>query len=288
LHVPVNARALVLEVGSGGNPYPRANVLLDGFEASSERIEKKLVRDRPFVFGLCEKLPFRDKVFDFVIASHVLEHTDDPDSFLSELQRVAKAGYIETPDAFFERINPYTYHRLEVAAENQKLIIKKKTKWKNDPELVNLYDKKLKKDSTFQRYIRIFPDSLYVRFYWSDSIEYQIVNPSDSANWSYPIELNACPPTTNKFKDAFRSLCLFLFRRIFSQNRRNGAINLINLLRCVKCNHDALMKTGDSVLCNKCHQSYPIVNGVPKMIVGEISGANQVRSQSIESGVDKG
>ena len=27
LHCPVNSEALVLEVGAGGNPYPRANVL---------------------------------------------------------------------------------------------------------------------------------------------------------------------------------------------------------------------------------------------------------------------
>ena len=35
LHVPVSADALVLEVGSGGNPFPRANVLLDAYEESS-------------------------------------------------------------------------------------------------------------------------------------------------------------------------------------------------------------------------------------------------------------
>ena len=32
LHVPVSDTALVLEVGAGGNPYPRANVMLDAME----------------------------------------------------------------------------------------------------------------------------------------------------------------------------------------------------------------------------------------------------------------
>lgn len=287
LHVPVHAKALVLEVGSGGNPYPRANVLLDGFEDSSERIEKKLVRDRPFVFGLCEKLPFRDKVFDFVICSHVLEHTDDPVGFLSELQRVAKAGYIETPDGFFERINPYTYHRLEITTENHKLLIKKKKKWKDDPEVVDLYERKLKKDCSFQYYIRTFPDSFYVRFYWEDEIEYHIVNPKDSASWSYPKEINTSSPTINKLKDVLRSACLFFFKTIFSQNRRNATINLVELLHCVKCNNDKLIKDGDTILCNKCQQRYFIVDGVPKMIEEEISGANQVRSRSVRSGENK-
>jgi hypothetical protein len=43
-----------------------------------------------------------------------LEHTPHPEKFLAELQRVARAGYIETPNAFMERINPYKDHRLEV------------------------------------------------------------------------------------------------------------------------------------------------------------------------------
>ena len=37
LHCPVSKDALVLEVGSGGNPYARANVLLDAYEVAGER-----------------------------------------------------------------------------------------------------------------------------------------------------------------------------------------------------------------------------------------------------------
>src|SRR5689334_3586449 len=72
IHTPVDAGALVLEVGSGGNPYPRANVLLDAYEVTRERHWVPLKVDRPLVLGFVENLPFRDKVFDFVIASHVL------------------------------------------------------------------------------------------------------------------------------------------------------------------------------------------------------------------------
>ena len=112
-HTPVDKQALVLEVGAGGNPYPRANVLLDAYEATRERHWAPLVADRPTVLGFVEKLPFKDHAFDFVIAAHVLEHSTDPEKFLAELQRVAKAGYIEVPDAFMERINPYKDHRLD-------------------------------------------------------------------------------------------------------------------------------------------------------------------------------
>src|SRR5262245_15583726 len=114
LHCPVPDDALVLEVGSGGNPYARANVLLDAYEATAQRHWVPLKVDRPLVLGFAERLPFRDRAFDFVIASHVLEHSSNPERFLGELMRVARAGYIEVPDAFMERINPYEDHRLEI------------------------------------------------------------------------------------------------------------------------------------------------------------------------------
>lgn len=278
LHVPVSKDALVLEVGAGGNPYPRSNVLLDGFEDSAERQEKALVNDRPFVLGLCEKLPFRDKVFDFVIASHVLEHTDDPDSFLKELQRVSKAGYIETPDAFFERINPFTYHRLEVSDENGCLKIRKKKAWNVDSELVDMYENQLKNCPSFQKYIRVFPDALYTRFYWDDKINYEIVNPETNAGWEYPSELSERSYTPNRIKDVIRTFYLKFFRRIFSQNSRNKRIDVLDLLQCVACGGDLHKQGETSIVCRKCNHVYSVVDGVPNVIL-DVVGANQVRSK---------
>src|SRR4029450_12136685 len=45
LHCPIDSEGLVLEVGAGGNPYPRANVLLDAYEESQERHWEPLRRD---------------------------------------------------------------------------------------------------------------------------------------------------------------------------------------------------------------------------------------------------
>ncbi len=82
----------MLEVGSGGNPYARADVLLDAYEETRERHWAPLIADRPLVLGFVEDLPFHDHAFDFMIASHVLEHSARPERFLAELQRVARAG----------------------------------------------------------------------------------------------------------------------------------------------------------------------------------------------------
>jgi ubiquinone/menaquinone biosynthesis C-methylase UbiE len=138
LILPVHNNDLVLDVGSGGNPYPRADVLLDRLVGAEHRCGAPMLIDRPTVFGDGTKLPFKDKAFDFVIASHILEHMSDPSSFLNELQRVGKAGYIETPNFIFERLIPMNIHCLEIAVINGVFHIHKKKNHIEDLFIGNL------------------------------------------------------------------------------------------------------------------------------------------------------
>lgn len=48
-------------------------------------------------YGDVHALPFSDKAFGAAIASHVIEHVDDPRRALCELHRVADEVYIVTP-----------------------------------------------------------------------------------------------------------------------------------------------------------------------------------------------
>ena len=57
--VPVAKNDLVLEIGSGGNPYFRSNVLCDA-DIRSEDHFQKLVSDRPLIIAYGEELPFKD------------------------------------------------------------------------------------------------------------------------------------------------------------------------------------------------------------------------------------
>lgn len=57
-----------------------------------------MVKDeRPFIRCSVEKTPFKNKEFDFVYCSHVLEHAKDPGRACDEIMRIGKRGYIETP-----------------------------------------------------------------------------------------------------------------------------------------------------------------------------------------------
>ncbi len=100
----VSSSKKVLDVGSGHRPHRDATHLLDLLpEDDSERGKPIKRLGRPLILGTVESLPFKDKTFDYVYASHVLEHTRDPAAACHELMRIGRAGYIETPSPFFEQ-----------------------------------------------------------------------------------------------------------------------------------------------------------------------------------------
>jgi uncharacterized protein YbaR (Trm112 family)/SAM-dependent methyltransferase len=271
LHCPVAKDALVLEVGSGGKPYPRADVLLDAYENSRERNWAPLIADRPTVLGFVEQLPFRDKVFDFVIASHVLEHSRDPEQFIAELQRVAKAGYIEVPDAFFERINPLLDHHLEITQRDGRLMIRKKAAPVVDHNLVELYEDRAKAYVTTELFVG-HPFAFHVRYYWQGNINYVVVNPEVDATWVAQVEDAPAFATSllgSSLRHRVQGAVLKLIQKISGGRRRD--IDLKKLLRCPACTNEELVSKPEQVHCGKCNRTYPVRKGVPVMQVSEAS-----------------
>lgn len=267
LFVPVSSDYLVLEVGSGGNPYPRSNVLVDAYESTQERHWEPLIHDRPTVLAFGENLPFKDKSFDFVIAAHVLEHTSYPEKFLAELQRVAHAGYIETPDAFMERINPYKDHRLEVTLRDNGLVIRKKPAWIYDAELVELYEHRAKRWVT-QQLIPEHPFDFHCRYYWQDKISFRVVNPETDASWQ-PVTTDRSSEKTNGIKQTIRYALLKMVRWMFSQNRRNRYINLLPLLRCPQCGGGQFTRRESNIICGDCGIHYGLKGNLLIMQPGQ-------------------
>lgn len=269
-HVPVSEEALVLEVGSGGNPYFRANVLLDAYEDTRERHFAPLVADRPTVLGLVENLPFKDNSFDFVIASHVLEHSARPEQFLQELMRVAKAGYIEVPDALMERLNPYLDHRLEITDRGGELVIRKKGAWQVDPELVELYSAKGGNNAIAGRTIPRDPFTFHVRHYWSGKIRFRVLNPEADAEWQ-ALQETPVPPSPS-LRARVQGFVLALGRRFLSQNARNAKLDVVPLLQCPSCRSGTVSATDAvSINCVGCGASYSQAGGIPRLFASSAS-----------------
>lgn len=265
IRIPSNA--LVLEVGSGGNPYPRSNVLCDAYEVTRERHWEDMVHDRPTILSFGENLPFKDQAFDYVIAAHVLEHTPFPEKFLGELQRVSRAGFIETPDAFMERINPYKDHRLEVTVRDDTLYIRKKPAWISDTDLVELYEKRAKiiiACETIPRHAAAF----HMRYFWKDAINFKVVNPEVDANWPSPDSFHESAVPDFSIKSKLRSISLHLFRRIFSQRIRNASLDILPLLRCPKCHSEQLARDSalDIIVCQDCGASFSAQNNIYRIL----------------------
>jgi hypothetical protein len=105
---------LVLDVGGWAKPFARADWVLDllpyetrglyGYEQGDSDVER-FSADTWVERDICarEPWPFTDKQFDFAICSHTLEDIRDPVWACQELQRVAKAGYIEVPSRVQEQ-----------------------------------------------------------------------------------------------------------------------------------------------------------------------------------------
>jgi hypothetical protein len=109
----LNDEDLVLDVGGGANPLPRADWVIDilAYEDrglygdSPDPARERFSSDTWVCRDICarEPWPFADKQFDFVVCSHTLEDVRDPIAVCDELTRVGKAGYIEVPSRLEEQ-----------------------------------------------------------------------------------------------------------------------------------------------------------------------------------------
>ena len=115
------------------------------------------------------KFSVRDKEFDFVIASHVIEHVKDVEVFIQELQRVSSKGYIELPtkledNLVFENKKDHLWH-MEFDDDKNKLIVSNKTQFLQPILTV----------SSAKKFLRYFRQSLVLELFWENSIEYEVV-----------------------------------------------------------------------------------------------------------------
>ena len=90
----------ILDIGCNRDAVKYAQTVADIQNLSSFYEDK----DKNFVLIQNKDLPFKDNQFDFVYASHVIEHVEDVSYFIKELQRISKQGYIELPSMLEDNI----------------------------------------------------------------------------------------------------------------------------------------------------------------------------------------
>lgn len=90
----------VLDLGSGYNPYSKADVLVDRYlegNDTSRYTGDLKTKGKPLVCANMEHLPFADKSFDIIICQQTIEHVKNPGLACAEMVRVGKCGFLTAP-----------------------------------------------------------------------------------------------------------------------------------------------------------------------------------------------
>jgi SAM-dependent methyltransferase len=278
---------LVLEVGSGDRPYPRSDVLLDKLpkDSSEREARRKLVIDRPIVIAEVEALPFPNKSFDYIIASHVLEHSQNPARFLDELSRVGKRGYIETPLPLRERVFAWPFHRWYVYQEGKRLVLIKKT-GKNKQFFAGM-----KADKRRELYYLEGKKLLNLKFEWQVKINSKIYQSepkkflvnldktlvgflrkkeTEPRYWQQKLKsrlllIDGVAPASKWLKNSLFQVKFSLQRKLQARERGKD-INLFSLIVCPVCK-EKLQKQKMKLVCFSCGRKYDLFRGrIPNLI----------------------
>ncbi len=169
------ATGLVLEIGSGDNPNPRSNILVDRFLLDNTERASDLVIDRPLVVADAHHLPFRNEVFAYSICSHILEHMDDPVQFVQEVQRVSTAGYIGSPSEIAERLFHWSFHRWYVNIQDGVLVLHPKEPAEPFGEL---FDYLYAYNPAYYFFQRSMPDLFWIEYEWYGRIRLRVAETS--------------------------------------------------------------------------------------------------------------
>ena len=209
-----------------------------------------LFLDRPFVWAAAEMLPFKDKAFDYSIASHILEHVDDPASVLNELSRVSKAGYIETPSAFHEFAVPYPTHVSRCSIVDGKFVVVMKDSWNQQLD-ARYFDLQNELRTAWRRLADLDALGVQTRYRWRDHIEFEVhgmvmFDKSVEAMESVRIELR---------RSLIRRLIIKL---VYALMKPRPSLDLSLVLACPLCHGDLeLNGKYETAICSACNITYP-------------------------------
>jgi hypothetical protein len=243
-------QGLVLEVGGGQSPHPRADVVIDKYVVDNyERSgEAPLDLSKPLVVADAHRLPFADGSFEYAIVLHVLEHASDPARFASELSRVADAGFAQVPSRQAELTFGWPYHPWLIDRSGDTLVFEPKG------------DNRAPCGEFFHS---AFSASPLLRLWWAAHRSEWL----HSIEWrdaiSVRVEGNAAADRTAEF-DPERTVA------VLDELAERGALAQLagpvrTLLRCPACG-GSLTAGRERISCHGCDRTYPAPGGVPVLL----------------------
>ena len=167
-----NSSYKILDIGCGYTANKYATTISDVQDFSN------FYKDKNFVKIEGKKLPFKDKEFDFVIASHVIEHVEDFEFFIQELERISVKGYIELPtrlgdNLVFENVTDHIWWFTFDDIEN--ILLASRRKQCISPFL---------SVSSSKKFDSMFRESMVLEVLWEKKIDYKIDEIIENKNFT--------------------------------------------------------------------------------------------------------
>ena len=237
---------LVVEVGGGHSPYPRADLVIEKYIADDFERAEKVSFSRPIVVGDGQAIPLADKCASYVIASHVLEHATDPVLFASELSRVAGAGYVEVPSRESELTYGWPFHPWLIDLEGETLIFepRKDAAAPVGQKHHDLFNRSILQQLSFASHRKMWHHAVE----WNDSLKVRAPEAS-IAPASAQFDLNA----TVAVLESATTLPL--------------TADAARALACPACRGSLNRQGAETLSCASCGASYPVINRVPILLV---------------------
>ena len=156
----------ILDIGCNIAPVEFAQTVAD-VQNFSKFYEEK---NKKFVLIKDKKLPFSNKQFDFVYASHVIEHVEDLSLFINEIKRISRQGYIELPTILEDNLvlsaNSSEDHKWMFKFDDvDKVLLVEKKKQLIEPFITH--------GVLFNSLRKNFRSSLVLELYWENEINYE-------------------------------------------------------------------------------------------------------------------
>jgi hypothetical protein len=247
------ANGLVLDVGGGQGPHPRADVVVDKYVVDDFERAGALDLSKPLVVADGHRLPFADGTFAYAIAMHVVEHATDPVRFTSELARVAAAGFVQVPTLESELTFGWPYHPWIIDRDRETLVFS--PKGERRAPLGTFFHESFSQSMLFRLWWSAY------RSRWHHSLEWQ-------GTLSVRVEGESEAEQTAALDVERTVAALRLLRERGGLHPLPAAVH--DALACPAC-HASLENDAEQLICVGCSHTYPIVGGTPVLLMEAVA-----------------
>lgn len=127
----------VLDIGPGRYPIKFATHYMDITDVHFKNMSEADYPGKKIVASIT-RIPteFKDKQFDFVFASHILEHIECPDIAAAEISRIGKSGIVVCPGQYKEFLFGYeeSEHLWDIYLDGDTMVFRHR-----DPKFVEMF-----------------------------------------------------------------------------------------------------------------------------------------------------